>query len=325
MSWNTAKKRFQFNLEKMSKSLQEYNLKKMNKIYSLPTFDADIPYIVNKKERKTGFEVGIIKGDLVYVTKGKNSGMITTVLQYNSENDTFFLSNITSKKIVPKCRWVENQTSHLVDYPDHILRDNVRLAGKEKDDKGNIKYFVAEELVLRDEYYNDSYKRWLPKRFIKHHEHIEIPWPISQEKIEDGNLSTPPDVALKVTYQLQTISIPPIPSKILSEFRNPYSKHRKRLVTKVQEWKLKAPKMILTDIEKKLLEKKQLLPKKNYKHLSEEIKEYIGNKIANHINSIDNPALLEHLDRCSKKKIPDFEKTLKIIEENEIDKKSMDH
>jgi large subunit ribosomal protein L24 len=317
MSWNTAKKRFQRDIDKLGKQLKEDWLARMTKQYALPTFDGKpLPQINNRKDRKTDIDVGLVSGDLAYITEGEKKGEITTVFQYSPLNDAVLLANVSSKKLIPKSRFVENQTSHYIDYPEYVPRSHVKLVGKDKDENGKVNYLVADEVVFKGRYYDDRYKKWLPKRFVKHHESIEIPWPNPPVDPEDGELSTVEPVAHETTWELQTIAKSPLPEGVINELRNPYSKHKSRTFTELHVSRLARPDMPLTREQKIYLAKKAQQPPKVYKPLSEEIQDFIGSKMADHLNTIEDPNMLKHLDALSKSKIPDFQKTMENIEQN---------
>ncbi|ABN68485.1 mitochondrial ribosomal large subunit protein [Scheffersomyces stipitis CBS 6054] len=287
----------------------------MNKRYTLPTFEtAQLP-VVPAATRKNNYERGIAPGDLVYITEGEKKGTVTSVFHYNPSNDAVLVANVTEKRITPKTTWVENQNSHYVDYPSYLPMSKVKLAGKDKDDEGKVSYVVADEIVLKDKYYDDRYKRWLPKRFVKHHSSIEIPWPNPPSAFEDDALSTQEPTVFEKTYELQTIAKAPVPKAALNQLRNPYSKHKKRVLSELQARRLNSPEMPLSVEQKIYLAKQASKPKKTYTNLSEEIKDFIGDKMAQHINSIDNPAMLAHLEALSRAKVPDFEKTIQNIED----------
>ncbi|EEQ39583.1 putative 54S ribosomal protein [Clavispora lusitaniae] len=315
MSWNTAKKRFQKDLDKYPKALREVLLNRTNR-FNLPTFDATD--YVPKHERKTKLEdVGIASGDMVYVSEGEHKGKVSSVLQYTEESDSLILTDILSKKIIPKAWWIKNQTSHIMDYPVPIPRKNIKLAAKDRDEDGKISFIVADEVVMKDKYYDDRYKRWLPRRFVKHHESIEIPWPKPPTEPEDDYLSTGADAVFVKSYEPQSIAKSPLPQGVLAELRNPYSSHKRKTLTEVQARKLTAPKMPLSTEQKIYLAKKAQQPEKKLEPLSEEVKDFIGERIAEHLSKIENPALLAHLEALSKSTIPDFEKTMEKIKENQ--------
>ncbi|ODV79957.1 uncharacterized protein CANTADRAFT_5639 [Suhomyces tanzawaensis NRRL Y-17324] len=316
MSWNTAKKRLTRDIEGLPKRLRDHYQREAIK-YALPTFDVQTPPLLKNKDIKSLHEIGITEGDLIYITEGENKGTVTTVTKYLSNYDSFVVTNSTSKRLFQKSNWVEGQTSHVIDFPNFIPRSHVRLAGKEKDESGATNYLVADKVVLKDKYYDDRYKKWLPRRYVKHHETIEIPWPNPPGKLEEGELSTEGDAVLDKTYELQTIAKPPVPAEALAQLRNPHSKYKKRVLSELQARRLKAPEMPLSTEQKIYLAKNANKPKKTYTNLSPEIEDFIGSKMAEHISKIDNPAMLTHLEALSKSTIPDFEKTMKNIKESE--------
>lgn len=319
MSWNNARKRFQRNLDRYPKALRAvYEAKQ--KEYTLPTFEPTI-FPIPKNERKYKLEdIGFTSGDLAYITEGEHKGLVSTIFQYSSELDAVLLSDVNSKRIMPKVNWVENQTTHLMDFPDYVPRSHIKLAAKDKDENGNVYYVVANSVVYKDRYYDDRYKKWLPKRFVKHHESIEVPWPSPPQDPKDGSLSTKAEDVFEKSYELQSIAKLPVPKDALSQLRNPYSKHKSKILTDSQARRINAPDMPLSDEQKIYLAKEAQRPTKTYQRLSEEVQDYIGNRISQHLAKIDNPALLAHLDALSKTTIPDFANTMKKIETLEAKK-----
>ncbi|EGW34271.1 uncharacterized protein SPAPADRAFT_135009 [Spathaspora passalidarum NRRL Y-27907] len=314
MSWTVARHRFKRDPEKYTGVLKEYWKKKVQGT-SMPTFENFTPYKLPKHERKTDFQVGITQGDLVYVTEGEKKGSIAKVYMYNPEYNHVMISDHTEQRILPKSRWTEGTTSHVIDMPKFMPLTSIKLAGKDKDENGKVSYVVADEVILKDQYYDDRYKRWLPRRFVKHHESVEIPWP-APEEVEDGELSTKESAALEKTWEFQTIGQPPVPEDALPELRNPYSQYKKRTLTALQAYKLNYPDMPLTKEQKIYLAKKQeQASAKKLTPLSDEIKEFIGSKMADHINKIESEAMLAHLEGLSKVPNPDFEKNMAELQQ----------
>lgn len=314
MSWNTARKRFQRDFDHLSKSLRDSYVKETNK-YTLPTFESK-QAIIPKKDRKTTLEqIGFTSGDLAYIVKGEHKGTISSIFQYSPELDAVLVSDITEKKVLPKQHWVNQQTSHLLDYPKYIPRSDIRIAAKDRDEKGNVSYVVADEIIMTDKYYDDRYKKWLPKRFIKHHKNIEIPWPRPPQEPKDGELSTGEQEVFEKTFELQSFAIPPFPKAVLDQLRNPYSKYKRKVLSELQARRLNAPEMPLSKEQQIYLAKKANESKKSPQPLSEEIQDFIGQKMADHINKIDNPFLLKHLESLSSTTNPDYEKTIEEIKQ----------
>lgn len=311
MSWVVSRSRFKRDINKLPSHLRQQWLKQQEAT-ALPTFKGFFPERVPRSQQKTRFEAGITEGDLAYVTEGKHKGKIAEVLAYSPEFDAVSLANISTKKLLPKPFWPEGQTSHVYDFPDYIPRSKVRVVGKSKED-GRIFYMVAEEVVMGKPQYDDRYKRWIPERYIKHHDYL-LPWP-NPAKLNDGELSTLEDKVTERTFEFNTIGKSSIPKELVNQLRNPYSKYKKRQLDGLQVAKLNGPEMPLTIEQKIWLAKQAEKPKKKLYPLSEQVKEFIGSKMAEHLNKIESPELRHHLEVLSKVKIPDFEKTLKIIEE----------
>ncbi|WPK26443.1 hypothetical protein PUMCH_003797 [Australozyma saopauloensis] len=312
MSFKTAAKRGQFDLDRYVGNLRVKTYKEFAKHSRLPTIPAPIPTL-RKDERLIG-EAPIVAGDLAYIVSGKHKGKISRVLLYTRDNDTVLLNEVTKNVVIPKQYWAANQTSHVLEYPVPIPRKFVRLAAKEKDEKGNVSYVVAEDLVFKEKYYDDRLKRWVPRRFVKHHENIEIPWPSPMSEPKDDQYSTLTEDVYNKTHELQTVAKSPFPKSVLNELRNPYSKFKKRELTEGQARRLNAPQMPLSVEQKIYLAKKAQTPVKKLEPLSEEAKDLIGSRMAEHLAKIKNPLLLKHLEAVSQKTTPEFQRVLNEIE-----------
>ncbi|CAK7891905.1 54S ribosomal protein L40, mitochondrial [[Candida] anglica] len=317
--WHGFKRRFQHDLERVPLRNRQAMEKKMER-FALPHQQMGAITVPVKDRKYSREEVGITRGDLVYVSEGPHKGKITQVIRYIPDYDSFMLMDVTSKKAIPKFQWAENQTTHLADFPEFVKSNQVKLAAKDKNEKGEIYYLVADEIEMKNKVYNDQYKKWLPQRFVKNYPNLEIPWPSPEKAPEDDPLSTSEQAAFTRTYELQTLARSPIPAEALSQLRNPYSKYKKRVLSEFQARKMKAPDMPLSDAQRAYLAAKAKQPKKVYESLSEEIQDFIGSKMADHINKIENPHLLAHLEDLSSVKIPDFEVTQEKIREGEASK-----
>lgn len=317
MSWNTAKKRFQVDLARYPQYLRPA-IRAQRPVPSLPTFEND--RFVAKSDKKTTVEkVGIAPGDLAYVAEGEHKGRVSSVVRYNAEADTFMLSDILDKKLTPRSMWLAQQTSYLVEIPKEIPANQIKLAAKDRDEQGNVSYVVADEVVQKERYYDPSYYRWMPRRYVKHHENIEIPWPKPPVEAEADELSTLKEAVFIKTYELQTIAKSPLPKGMLAELRNPHSRHKKKTLSDLQARRLNAPHMPLSKEQQIYLAKKAQQPVKKPEPLSEEVQDFIGTKIAEHLAKVDHPALLAHLDAVSSARDSGFAKTLRDIEAQKQD------
>lgn len=301
MSINHIKRRYQKDLTKLPKIFRN-RVVKQNNMFTLPTFENSLP-ILPKEEHKTMTQTGYTEGDLVYITKGEHKGTISTIFRYSKEYDGLFLSDIIEKKIIPKDQWFDQQDSFLVDYPKLIPANSVKLAAKDKNEKGEDYYIVADEVVFKGKYYDDRYRKWLPRRFVKHHEHIEVPWPNPPTEPKSGELSTEGETVFEKTWEFQSLSVPPFPSSIVNELRNPHSKHKARVLTELQARRLNKPTMPLSKEQQIYLAKKEQNQTEKPTELAEEVQDFIGERIANHLNSITNPHMKAHLDALSKNTI----------------------
>lgn len=307
--------RFTKNLDRLPKVIRDHVHREKYK-YNLPSFP--ISRYIPTQERKTQLEqVRITGGDFVYINKGEHKGQITSVVSYNDQSASFVTYDIKEKRIIPRTNWLENQPSHLLELPVEIPEEDVKLVAKDRDEKGNVSYVVADDVVLKELYFDERYKKWMPRRYVKHHENIEIPWPKPSEDYKKSDVTALESIAHARTYELQTIGKPPIPSHILSQLRNPFSQYKKKTLTDIEARRLNAPEMPLTFEQRIYLAKKAQRPKTKLKPLSEEVKDFIGQKMAKHLGGIQDPHMLAHLDHLSSLKNKDFEQTLERIKKDQ--------
>lgn len=310
-------KRQQFDVDRLTGNVKALMYKKVMERHVLPTMPMPA-MTLPKEQRFTTMEgPGIAAGDLVYVVDGEFKGKISKVIQYTAGTDTLFLNEATTSVVVPKNYWSENQTSHVAEYPVPIPRKHVRLAAKERDEKGNVLYVVAEELVMKEKYYDENHRKWLSRRFIKHHESIEVPWPAPMVQLKDDKYSTATEHVYTKTHELQTLAKPPFPKGVLGELRNPFSRFKKKTLTESQARRLNAPQMPLSIEQKIYLAKKAKAPVKKLQPLSEEAKDLIGSRIAEHLAKIENPLLFTHLEAVSAKTTPEFKRVMEEIEKQQ--------
>ncbi|GEQ68375.1 hypothetical protein JCM33374_g2043 [Metschnikowia sp. JCM 33374] len=286
MSWNTAKKRFQIDLARYPQYLRPV-IKAQRPSPSLPTFNHD-RFVAKNEIKSTLEQVGIAPGDLAYVTEGRTQGQ------------GVFCG--------------AKQTSYVVEIPKEFPANHIKLAAKDRDEQGNVSYVVADEVVHKDKYYDPNHYRWLPRRFVKHHENIEIPWPKPPVESEADSLSTDQEAVFNKTYELQTIARSPLPKGVLAELRNPYSRYKKKTLTDLQARRLNAPSMPLSKEQQIYLAKKAQTPAKKLEPLSEEAQEFIGSRIAEHLAKVEHPALWTHLEAVSSAKDSGYAKTMRDIE-----------
>lgn len=301
-------KRLQRDLDRLPKYLRAHELKLRNRA-AFPGLEEKY-YVPVAERRNKEEEVGLAVGDLVYIKQGPGKGRVTYMSRYVPREDVVFCMDVHTEQALPKKFLPSEQPSQVVEIPVKIPREHVRLAAKDKDEKGNITYVVAEEVAYAEKYYDSRYKRWLPRRVVKHHEELEIPWPNPDTEPREDALLTPPEVALEKTWEMQTIGKSPLPHGVLAELRNPYSRHRKFVLSEEQARRLNAPEMPLSEAQKRYLAKKAQQPAKPLQPLLEEVQTFIGEKMALHLAQVQSPHLMAHLEDLSRARVPDFAKTM---------------
>ncbi|CCH42953.1 54S ribosomal protein L40, mitochondrial [Wickerhamomyces ciferrii] len=276
--------RFKFDIKRLPKSLMTRYEKKYRQ--GQPHFMRS-PFKLDLQEDNSvpkEFEkLKYLIGDRVMIIKGPKQGNICKVSRH-VEGKGYILdeNGPTSTVAVPKELWQDEQTSHVITFPKAVHQDNLRLIAEIDDEKtGLTKTVAVDNLKFIGKYYDEDYKKVLKYRCVAGQEDLVIPYP-RPEPIEDDALSTPVDVVRERTHFIESAVRNSIPEAALLTLRNPYSKHKRTKLTKLEAKKLTPPKMPLSETKKAYLAEREELKKLPKYNITDEMKTFLGEKIREH-------------------------------------------
>ncbi|ODV97804.1 hypothetical protein PACTADRAFT_47657 [Pachysolen tannophilus NRRL Y-2460] len=304
MTWTAASKRFGVNMERLPPNLRRF-FENFQLRGQIPAMRSDLPTLPENKRLKTMEDWKFAVGDQVLIMKGKLKGTITKIVKLQPASNGFYLEDGPTKKIViPKEYWNQTQDSHVMDYPKVVDRSYFKLLGTVEDpNTKQKKYIAANDIVLRGKYWDENYKKMLPYRCIKNKEDIRIPWP-KPEPIEDDAYCTPEAKVMERTYFPTSIVLSELPADLKDSLRPPLSKSSKSKYDKYylrgpDIKRLTKPNMPIPEHLRKLREEKELLKNKKALKLTPEIEDFIGKKVADHLNKNDNPHIKAYIEKVS--------------------------
>lgn len=250
---------------------------------ALPEFlQPDLP-ILPKEERFRGpRDWQFMPGDRVVILNGEAKGNIAHVTKHDIATNGFILDEFgpTKTVAVPKDFWTEGQTTHMVNLPVLLRKNDLRLVADIEDPANpeKTKTVAVANIIYKGQYYDENYKKMMPYRCVFGQSDLVIPWP-KPEPIEDGPLTTDSEVAREQTFWVDSIVRGSIPAKAFDTIRNPHSKYRRGTITPSDLRKLVAPKMPLTESKKAYLAEQKELHSRPKVVLTKEDKEMIGQKV----------------------------------------------
>ncbi|ODQ82530.1 hypothetical protein BABINDRAFT_30584 [Babjeviella inositovora NRRL Y-12698] len=242
-------------------------------------------------------QVGYAVGDEVYVTKGEKKGITSKIVSIDYKTKSFILAEgPTQKVLVPPSMVPPGHNSRLIEYPLRMTEKEIQLVGTFYKDGKVANKFIAAQVEYQGAEWSDEYNRMMPHRVVKgHRKTIRIPWP-APEPFKDSVMCTPAETVLKTTYQLDSLVESPIPADALPTIRNPHSKFRKNNLTEKDIWKLTPPKMPLSETKKAALAERAAFKAKGWTALTPEMKDFIGERVAKHVNEVSDVQVKEHLN-----------------------------
>lgn len=231
-------------------------------------------------------------GDRVLVVRGETSGNITTVREHVSQVNGYLLgeNGPTRDVPIPQQFWMDGQKSHMTPVPRTVSRNDLRLVADidDPDRPGHTKIVAVRGIEFRGSYYDANYKRMMPVRCVAGRPELVIPWP-KPEAVKDGDLATDPEQAREQTFWVDSLIQSSIPRAAFSTIRNSKSKFRRGKLTAKDIARLIAPKMPLTDVEKKISQEKIESQNIIKPQLTEEDQVRIGEKILKHFKDKELP------------------------------------
>ncbi|OWB71383.1 hypothetical protein B5S31_g1070 [[Candida] boidinii] len=267
----------------------------------LPALRPDAKEVAEDDRFSSYKEWQVAVGDRVLITKGKYRGTITKVVGLHESTNRLYLEHSETRRIVvPKQFWQKNQDSHVIDYPQTVHPKDVKVVGTITDEvSGEDSDIAAHALVFKGEYWDEDYKKMMSYRRIRYNEHIIIPWP-RPDIVEDDAFSTPELHTVERTYTPMTIASNEMPEGVIQSLRDPIAKRPykwgKKQVTKSDLYKLSTPQMPISEAKKAFKSEITEIKSKEIKEIPNDVMEFIGSKVADHLNNITEPALAKYIE-----------------------------
>ncbi|ODV85898.1 hypothetical protein CANARDRAFT_175659 [[Candida] arabinofermentans NRRL YB-2248] len=318
-------KRYGANVDRFPHYLRKM-FEQMSKKSQLPALRPDARIVEESKRFTKPSQWKVQVGDRVLITRGKLSGTVTKVAALHEASNRIYLEQSETRRIIaPQAFWQPNQDSHVLEYPKTYHINDVKVVGTIVEEDGTERDIAADKLVFKGAYFDQDYNKMMPIRRIKYNEHIVIPWP-KPEPVEDCEFSTPREVTEVRTHYTDSIVKLDTPEGYSVEtFRNPtaknWSKWNKRYLSKSDIKKLTPPEMPLSETKKAMLADKLKIKEQQITEMSPEVLEFIGGKVAQHLNSITDPNFKQFVDandpaRFIAKKAKKAEEKKALIENN---------
>ncbi|KAG7735015.1 hypothetical protein KL948_000581 [Ogataea haglerorum] len=246
----------------------------------------------------------VLEGDRVMFAKGPNKGKFGKVLGLHPSFNTIYTDIAESKPLViPKQLWQDGQNGYLIDFPKTVSPDDVKVVATLVKEDGTEYDIVAEEVIFKGKYFDEDYKKMMPIRRVKYHEHIIIPWP-RPDPAEDCAFSTPPEVAEERTHSENSILKFEQPADFTIEslrdpvMKRPY-KWDKQVLKKGDITKLTAPGMPYSETQKAMFEERKQIRESQITEMSAEVMEFIGSRVAEHLNNVTDPNFKHYVEKVS--------------------------
>ncbi|CAG7957718.1 unnamed protein product [Penicillium nalgiovense] len=187
------------------------------------------PRLPKQEQRR---HVLFAEGDRVCVVRGWDEGKIDVIQQVNRDSETVLIKEINmADVIIPE--WAKDRMGHAGDtqpQPFPVSFDDIRHVIPLEDTKtGKLQNVVVQHAYAAGPYHDRGEHSKLPKytRYVSGLD-IEIPWPLEDEPvITDGDMDTT-RMAVEVSTFTPTLEQPPMPSTVIDELRNKYSRFRTR-------------------------------------------------------------------------------------------------
>lgn len=159
-----------------------------------------------------------LPGDkVVIVNKDYESfGSITEVVSHVDQGATTNLytlkeGNPKNLMAIPKMFWSKDQTTFIHELESFVKQDDIRLVYEHPETK---EVLIVDDVDFTEEmYYNSSYDKLLPKRFVKNNPDLIVEWPSKKSNATKTAdiLGTNPDEVLKETFQPESFFESDIP------------------------------------------------------------------------------------------------------------------
>ncbi|CCH59205.1 hypothetical protein TBLA_0B03660 [Henningerozyma blattae CBS 6284] len=288
------------NVTELPAQLQKHHADKLLK--GMPSFlRPELEIAIESERFKTPEDWKYLPGDRVLIMDGPKKGNIAHVQSTDEHTNGFVLDEQgPSRKIaIPKSMWLEGQKSYVLSLPSTVTQNSLRLVAdlpikNPKTGQEVYKTVAIRDLEFRGTYYDEDYRKIMPRRCVRGRPDLVVPWPRpepkdeeTQEMIHNNNydLITSPTVAREQSYWISSLSKRPIPRQAIPTIRNIHSKYKKKTLGPRDIIRLVAPKMPLTEAKKTYLDEKEKLSKLVRPKLQDEDIERIGSMVKKHLEN----------------------------------------
>ncbi|KAJ5944837.1 hypothetical protein N7516_005005 [Penicillium verrucosum] len=172
------------------------------------------------------------EGDRVCVVRGRDQGKINVIQQVNRDSETVLIKGINMADVVIP-EWAKDRMGHAGDTQPQsfpVSFDDIRHVIPLEDTKtGKMQNVIVQHAYAAGPYTERSEHSKLPRftRYVSGLD-VEIPWPLEEEPvITDGEMDTT-RMAVETSTFTPTLEQPPMPSTVIDELRNKYSRFRTR-------------------------------------------------------------------------------------------------
>ncbi|KAJ5834358.1 hypothetical protein N7447_000384 [Penicillium robsamsonii] len=172
------------------------------------------------------------EGDRVCVIRGRDQGKINVIQQINRDSETVLIKGINMADVIIPV-WAKDRLGHAGDTQPQafpVSFDDIRHVIPLEDTKtGKLQDVIVQHAYAAGPYISRPEHSKLPKftRYVSGLD-VEIPWPMEEEPtITDGDMDTT-RMAVETSTFTPTLEEPPMPSTVIDELRNKYSRFRTR-------------------------------------------------------------------------------------------------
>ncbi|CAG7928228.1 unnamed protein product [Penicillium olsonii] len=172
------------------------------------------------------------EGDRVCVVRGQDQGKINVITQVNRESETVLIKDINMRDvIIPE--WAKDRMAHQIDTQPQSFpvsfSDIRHVIPLEDTETGKMQQVIVKHAYAAGPYNERGPHSKLPRytRYVSGLD-IEIPWPMEEEPtFTDGEMDTS-RMEVEASTFVASLAEPPMPSTVIDELRNKYSKFRTR-------------------------------------------------------------------------------------------------
>ncbi|CAI7614710.1 unnamed protein product [Penicillium glandicola] len=187
------------------------------------------PRLPKQEQRR---HVLFAEGDRVCVMRGRDQGKINVIQQVNRDSETVLIKGINmADVIIPE--WAKDRLGNTGDTQPQafpVSFDDIRhVIPLEDTETGKMQNVIVQHAYAAGPYVERGDHSKLPRftRYVSGLD-IEIPWPAEEEPvITDGDMDTT-RMAVETSTFTPTLEQPPMPSTVIDELRNKYSRFRTR-------------------------------------------------------------------------------------------------